>query len=519
MKIFKYYRAPVGADAEVSLWRSLCGYATALFLVIIVLPLSHQGMFFDGVIYATLAKNLHLGYSTLWRPVFSETILNPFYEHPPLAIYFQSLFFKLFGSEFGPEQAYAITMALGQFGLIAWYWLHKNKTHRLYLGLLLLLWIITPLNWQYIKNYLIATLTLFTTLASLVLMVRVETKKGLFLQYWVSSVCIVIAFFCDGPVAFFPLVIPILRQIIYKPTSIHVGCMETVLLGLMLAVCFYTFFKIFPEAVYNIQQFLHQQVFASVQGTRSSVSLNTVGMRHLLIVILILKAYTPISLFALSCILLSAKIAQQSLWTTLVHHLKNKHFLFLLSIALVASLPIGLSCRQGMRYILPSAPFAILAMMELSFRPFAALLAHGVRQSSFKLHYAAWHVVFALSVVCIGTVNLVKYHQSDIAKIIQDVRHIDVYCANEALCRRHHIFSADNAKVLYDISFYLARYSHTQMSVALEAGFPYHIGFKNDPIPVGYHTVELPLSIFRLTVVNTRHARFKTSVPNPIQAL
>ena len=44
------------------------------------------------------------------EPCGSHFILKhfpEFYEHPPLAIYFQSLFFKLFGQGYGVERFYS----------------------------------------------------------------------------------------------------------------------------------------------------------------------------------------------------------------------------------------------------------------------------------------------------------------------------------------------------------------------------------------------------------------------------
>ncbi|WP_019218068.1 hypothetical protein [Legionella tunisiensis] len=46
----------------------------------------------DGIIYAAIAKNLSLGYGSLWQPYYSQTDFSSFYEHPPLVFYFQSLF-------------------------------------------------------------------------------------------------------------------------------------------------------------------------------------------------------------------------------------------------------------------------------------------------------------------------------------------------------------------------------------------------------------------------------------------
>ena len=123
------------------LWYPLCFFSMSLFLILILLPLTRQGMFLDGVLYAAIAKNLALSHGSLWHPFYSQTDFSVFYEHPPLALYFQSLFFKLFGQGFGVEQFYCLLMALGQFALISWYWLKSVKKENatlVHLALLLL---------------------------------------------------------------------------------------------------------------------------------------------------------------------------------------------------------------------------------------------------------------------------------------------------------------------------------------------------------------------------------------------
>ena len=75
-------------------WYPLWAFMSALLLMLILNPLLRRGMFLDGVTYAAIAKNLSLNHGTLWQPFYSETIFPYFYEHPPLAIYAESLLFR-----------------------------------------------------------------------------------------------------------------------------------------------------------------------------------------------------------------------------------------------------------------------------------------------------------------------------------------------------------------------------------------------------------------------------------------
>src|SRR6185312_7247114 len=107
---------------------------TITVIICRLLPMSVQtGMFFDGVTYATIARNMAIGAGDLWHPTFlvkaadepsaaatpeAETQVATkidavadaathdftsevgFYEHPPLALWLESLFFRLFGDHF-----------------------------------------------------------------------------------------------------------------------------------------------------------------------------------------------------------------------------------------------------------------------------------------------------------------------------------------------------------------------------------------------------------------------------------
>lgn len=498
-------------------WRSLCYYMACLFFVIIIIPLLHDGMFFDGVIYAALAKNLSLEADTVWRPVLSQSMLNPFYEHPPLAIYFQSLFFKVLGQGYGVERFYALVMALGQVGLISWYWLKKKQgTSVLSLGLLILCWLMIPINWLYISNYLIATLTLFSTLASLILLKRIQSKFGLFLQYLLCSIIILIAFLCDGPTAFFPLAIPLIYRLVYNPSSIYTGFLETIFFVCILALVFFSFFWACPDALFNIQRYLSQQVLSSIMGTRSQ---QTLGIKHLYVLYILLKSYAGISVFAILCMIISAKIDQQPILNSIRTRLREKNFLLFFLIAMASSLPIAISCRQGMRYIMPSAPFFTLAMMWICFQPFENIIKYYTQKPlPLKLPRKTIPLFFATFIGIMGITNLVKYYQSDVPKVLKDIRNISNYCVNDTYCSHHAILSISNSTVLWKASFYLARYSPIMMGITHELGFPYYLGLKSDPIPDGYHLVNAPLSVFNLAILDYKTASVKTAVANPIQS-
>ena len=78
---------------------------------LLLLPLLFtKGMFFDGLTYASIARNINEGVGTLWVPSYTPTIHPEFYEHPPFSFGLHSIFYRLFGDEPWVDRIYPYTM-------------------------------------------------------------------------------------------------------------------------------------------------------------------------------------------------------------------------------------------------------------------------------------------------------------------------------------------------------------------------------------------------------------------------
>jgi hypothetical protein len=458
----------------------------SLLFIVIILPLTRQGMFLDGIIYAAIAKNLSLGQGSLWQPFYSATHFPLFYEHPPLALYFQSLFFKLFGQGFGVERFYSFLMAFGQFALIGWYWLKKEKAAFISLGLLLFLWLLIPLNHMYVNNMLEGTLTLFTTLASLLLVIQAQSFARLFSLYFTSSIAILIAFFCNGPTAFFPLAIPFLYSLLNERGTIYIGIKNTFLFALVLTSVFIGFYWWVPDALTNTQKYFEQQLLAAVIGGRQ---LDYVGLNHLHIVKLYLRAFWPVTLFALLCITVAAKINKRRVLLELKAQFSKKPFLLFFLLSLISSLPIGVSHRQAFNYIMQSAPFFTLAMMWVCFLPFQTIAAFCTRKKKlFKGIAGLSFLVFAGSFI---TVLVLANGYNRNKTMLEDIRYLTHYCKNNEI-----ISVSPGIYYNWYTGAYFSRLS--MISITPESNQPYFLALKNEAIPPNYHTLDAPLAYYTL---------------------
>ena len=69
---------------------------------------TQKGMHLDGTIYAGISRNLANGIGTFWNPQLSQTYFSQFHEHPPFALWLQSLFFRVFGDSYITEKLYCL---------------------------------------------------------------------------------------------------------------------------------------------------------------------------------------------------------------------------------------------------------------------------------------------------------------------------------------------------------------------------------------------------------------------------
>lgn len=459
----------------------------SLVLVLLILPLTQQGMSLDGIVYAAIAKNMAIGHGSTWDPYYSQTFWPHFHEHPSLAFYFQSLYFSLFGQHFWVERAYDFTMALCQFMMVAHIWLREDE-HKLHsLAWLLILWILVPLNvLAYKYNYIEATASCFSTFAALLL---VGTDKCSIARSYariaLGGVFIFLGFMTNGPVYTFPLVIPFLQTLCMKRQAYRRALWQTLFLIGCIVSFAGCFFYVFPGAKENIGAYLNTQLFASFKGNHFATDHGRItnayfGWAHLYILVHFLRAYW-----------LSTLIVGVLLFGVFWHgkqrlslRSNNKPALLLyLSLALLSSLPIGLSPRLIFHYIIPSAPFYVLFLMYLSYPAWC----EGIKVLRKKARYVVPTASLALlcftfsATLVINHIGAYERHQA----IIQDVALI-----RESIPHDEIIDASNEILVQGLVGAYLARQS--LISVTRGESNRYYVSLKREaPLKASYEPVPI----------------------------
>ncbi len=322
-----------------------------LFFLLQGYKLMRLGLHGDGVEYGSVARNMAEGLGSFWKP-YHDDIKHPvFHEHPPLAFWIQSLFFRLFGD--GPylEPFYGFLAGLLILGFTAATWQRVRRDF----GLpsrgnwwpLLLLVSLPVFTYTLQVNRLVNTYSFLAVLAAYVAYRSVIGTKHTVFFSLLSGAMIYLGFIAKGPVAFFAFAIPAIAWLALKvrfSRAVIGTLLAVVTFGIILGASFY----FYPDSLDFWKGFWNAQVVASLASTRSP------GDTHwYLVERWFAEMAVPVSIAVVFTVLLRMPWRQIRL---------NRQALFFLFIGLASSLPFLISKRQHNRYIFHSYPFFVLSL-------------------------------------------------------------------------------------------------------------------------------------------------------------
>lgn len=341
--------------------------------VFFVSELLENSMYIDGVWYAVISQNLAIGEGSAWFPKFSETIFAAFHEHPPGMFWAQAVFFKIFGGSWLTERIFSLTLYLATAFLIVLFWrkmFRKKalKPDRSYarcqvLGefwfIPLLLWQVNLASYYFLPaNLLEALLVILDLLAIGFLWKVAEGKQGYF-NLVAAAFCLVMAFLTKGFVGLFPLAFLGIYWLVFRSDSFLKMLIQTSLLIAFLVSFFGFLFWLEPLAFESMKNYLDVQVLASLQGERRlyfyrNSRFYILGQMALVILPMLLFVFFNMGL-------VKFWLKKPLKINSFLKSREGKLAQMFLLVALSASLPIMLSPRQALPYLLPSIPFFSLA--------------------------------------------------------------------------------------------------------------------------------------------------------------
>ena len=232
----------------------------SLFLVICAPTLWTEGMFMDGLYYASIARNLSQGLGSFWSLHLTNCSFPVFNEHPPFAIWLQSLIFYCAGDNIYVERIYSLSTFLLTGFIIHLIWKEIiNKEFKSLSWLALFFWVIIPLNsWSCSNNILENTMNIFVALA--VLFSLKSLKKSKLRNIFFSGIFLALAFLSKGFTGLFPLSIFFWHFIVYREIKIKEIVLNSSYFLFCLTSPFMLLFFIYPDASETIHEYINNQV-------------------------------------------------------------------------------------------------------------------------------------------------------------------------------------------------------------------------------------------------------------------
>ena len=332
-------------SAEISHTLPFYLFSAGVFLMIVYQDLLSNGMFLDGLIYSTVAKNLANGLGTFWNPHFTVTFMPDFHEHPALAMGIQSIFYKLLGESRFIDKFYSLITVVVVGFVILKIWRILGYKHG---WVPLLIWIITPtVFWASYNNLLENTLTVFTSLSVLFYLKNQKSNKFIFIA--LSGLTLSLGFLTKGFVAFFPWTFPFLMWLFYKNKPFPKMAYDSFWIIFFTLIPLLILILSFPVARISLHKYLDNQVINSI---RNAV---TVSTRFDIVKRMFSEIAPAAGLSVLSMIWFRLKKSQP---------IKLREYILramlFMSLGLTGVLPIMISMKQSGFYILPTYPlFAI----------------------------------------------------------------------------------------------------------------------------------------------------------------
>jgi hypothetical protein len=351
----------------VSAPRLLLLFALALYLPATLHSALKHGYFVDGMIYASLARNLAEGYGSFWHMQFSDGLFASFREHPPLGIYIQSLFYRLFGDTELIDKFYGFFIGFGILGGIARIW-HQVGGRERGAWFPLLTFILFPITGYVLSyNWLehILTLNIVLTATLLIGALQAHTARTAALLSALAGGLIFTGILIKGPVALYPLALPFFWWLFLGRRDARRALLATAMMVTALVLAFGVLFAVSDEGYAFFRDYLQQQVVNSIQG-KNSVHARTKLLESLLTEELV----APLVVFAI------AMFVTRTGWRTLD---SRGPFPFFLAMAIAGSLPLMVSQKQNDYYLFISMPFYALAIAAL-FEPLRRVLEQRTRE-------------------------------------------------------------------------------------------------------------------------------------------
>lgn len=406
-------------------------------------------MFLDGLIYASVARNMAEGIGSFWHPQFSATCLNPFYEHPPLAIGIQSVLFKIFGDHLWVERLYSLFTFLLTSLLIVGIWKQITNTYK-FSWLPVLLWTITSrVSWAVANNLLENTMTVFVCLALLFLLKSTQRKKYWYLFF--AGISIALAFLSKGLLCLYLWSFPFFYYIVFQKITFLKMFYQSIVLILSTLMPIALLYFLNADAKMNLLAYFDHQVLSSIQNVQ------TVNTRLAIVGMFFNSIILPTVLIVL--LLTYFKYKKHMKMQLLKQH--QKMFLFFLLLIFAGVLPIMISLKQRAFYILTVYPIYAIGV---SYAIYPLLKNYSTLQKHFqkwqqRVKYVSLSLFLLALVLSFIQSRQINRDQEKI-ELVQELKTLIGEGASINICK--------SMRKNWSLHAYFARYAHISLDASTQ---------------------------------------------------
>lgn len=359
-----------------------------------------RGEFLDGLVYASVSRNLAEGTGSYWLPHYTQALYPEFTEHPPFFFWLESFWFRLLGDHHYTEKLFSL-LCFAISALVI-----RRLAERAGQGtgwFAAILWTCIPVVfWAYRNNLLEVLLTPLILFSHAVLQQRyTRVAKGW--QLPLIALLFMAAFLTKGPVALGILVLPLCfaQKGRWKNTIIDTGA--AMLAGALLLLGLVQFSE---GAALNLGRWFDNQFVATLSGARV---IEHAENRFQLIFDFLQQMIIPLALWLLTWLLARQRprlrhVSPDAFWASLLF-----------------SLPMLLSPKQHDYYLLPALAFAALYLGSTLEKPL-----HRLYEAMTKPLWQKTVAIFSVSVIAgiivYTAVAAGTYHRDEVMQ--QDLRAI-----------------------------------------------------------------------------------------------
>lgn len=338
-------------------------FIAAILVFMFLTRIVQKGMFGDSLLYSSIARNMAEGRGEWWKPFFSSTYWVPnlpvyYYENPPLMLWLQALYFRIMGDSWWTEKSFGVLVFLANIWMMKWVWqsYFKNslETAKKWYLLPFFWYLLLVVSWGNTNNLMDNMLLTFCLAAVALVFKGIYTDSNNKYYFFVGAgIVIFLGLLVKGPVALYPLSVPIITWLIKKNTTFEAAILATLLLISVTILAFVLMYFTIPEAAEYFKIYWEQRLKAVIVGSREDIKLE--GFQRFYIMGKVFIELIP-----------TFVVVGLSQWYAIKNKISLPYrdaFIFIL-LGFAATLPILISTKQSGIYLIPGLPmFSFAALM------------------------------------------------------------------------------------------------------------------------------------------------------------